>query len=47
MTLHLLGYENVQGFPPSFAGWKNAKEAIASRLKLITLHNSPRKQCWC
>ncbi len=28
MTLHLLGYENVQGFPPSFAGWKNAKEAI-------------------
>ncbi|WP_044500103.1 rhodanese-like domain-containing protein [Nostoc sp. PCC 7107] len=30
MTLHLLGYENVQGFPPSFAGWKNAKEAIAS-----------------
>ncbi|MEH1810736.1 rhodanese-like domain-containing protein [Nostoc sp.] len=31
MTLHLLGYENVQGFPPSFAGWKNAKEAIASR----------------
>ena len=31
MTLHLLGYENVQGFPPSFAGWKNAGEAIASR----------------
>ncbi|QLE45379.1 rhodanese-like domain-containing protein (plasmid) [Nostoc sp. C052] len=31
MTLHLLGYENVQGFPPSFVGWKNAKEAIASR----------------
>ncbi|MEA5573694.1 rhodanese-like domain-containing protein [Calothrix sp. UHCC 0171] len=30
MTLHLLGYENVQGFPPSFAGWKNAKEAITS-----------------
>lgn len=30
MTLHLLGYENVQGFPPSFAGWKNAGEAIAS-----------------
>lgn len=30
MTLHLLGYENVQGFPPSFAGWKTAKEAIAS-----------------
>ena len=29
MTLHLLGYENVQGFPPSFAGWKNAGEAIA------------------
>lgn len=29
MTLHLLGYENVQGFPPSFAGWKTAGEAIA------------------
>jgi rhodanese-related sulfurtransferase len=24
MTLHLLGYEKVQGFPPSFAGWKAA-----------------------
>jgi rhodanese-related sulfurtransferase len=31
MTLHLLGYENVQGFPPSFAGWQTAGEAIASR----------------
>ncbi|WP_415354668.1 rhodanese-like domain-containing protein [Leptolyngbya sp. FACHB-1624] len=30
MTLHLLGYENVQGFPPSFAGWKAAGEAITS-----------------
>lgn len=29
MTLHLLGYENVQGFPPSFAGWKTAGEKIA------------------
>lgn len=29
MTLHLLGYENVKGFPPSFMGWKNAGEAIA------------------
>jgi rhodanese-related sulfurtransferase len=29
MTLHLLGYDNVQGFPPSFAAWKNAGEAIA------------------
>ncbi|MEB3309335.1 MAG: rhodanese-like domain-containing protein [Snowella sp.] len=29
MTLHLLGYENIQGFPPSFMGWKNAGEAIA------------------
>ncbi|MEA5571134.1 rhodanese-like domain-containing protein [Calothrix sp. UHCC 0171] len=29
MTLHLLDYENVQGFPPSFAGWKAAGEAIA------------------
>ena len=31
MTLHLLGYENIQGFPPSFAAWKTAGEAIASR----------------
>lgn len=30
MTLHLLGYENIQGFPPSFAGWKAAGKAIAS-----------------
>lgn len=30
MTLHLLGYENVQGFPPSFAGWKASGERIAS-----------------
>lgn len=28
MTLHLLGYEKVQGFPPSFASWKTAGEAI-------------------
>ncbi|MEH2062512.1 MAG: rhodanese-like domain-containing protein [Nostoc sp.] len=28
MTLHLLGYENVQGFPPSFTGWQAAGEAI-------------------
>ena len=28
MTLHLLGYDNVQGFPPSFAGWKTAGEMI-------------------
>ena len=31
MTLHLLGYENVQGFPPSFGAWKTAGESIASR----------------
>ncbi|WP_236721393.1 rhodanese-like domain-containing protein [Trichormus sp. NMC-1] len=30
MTLHLLGYENVRGFPPSFAAWKTAGEAIAT-----------------
>jgi rhodanese-related sulfurtransferase len=29
MTLHLLGYDNVQGFPPSFGAWKTAGEAIA------------------
>lgn len=28
MTLHLLGYENVQGFPPSFAAWQAAGEAM-------------------
>ncbi|AFZ00188.1 Rhodanese-like protein [Calothrix sp. PCC 6303] len=31
MTLHLLGYENIQGFPPSFAAWQAAGEAITSR----------------
>ncbi len=30
MTLHLLGYENVQSFPPSFVGWQAAGEAISS-----------------
>ncbi len=29
VTLHLLGYNNVQGFPPSFAAWQTAGEAIA------------------
>jgi rhodanese-related sulfurtransferase len=29
MTLHLLGYDSVQGFPPSFAAWKTAGEAIS------------------
>lgn len=29
VTLHLLGYDNVQGFPPSFGGWKAAGEVIA------------------
>jgi rhodanese-related sulfurtransferase len=28
VTLHLLGYDNVQGFPPSLAGWKAAGESI-------------------
>ena len=28
MTLHLLGYENVQGFPPSFVAWQAAGEAM-------------------
>lgn len=39
MTLHLLDYENVQGFPPSFVGWQTAGEAIAP----ISAHytNSP------
>jgi rhodanese-related sulfurtransferase len=25
MALHLLGYDNVQGFPPSYEGWKQSK----------------------
>ncbi len=29
MTLHLLGYENVQGFPPGVAGWQAAGEAVS------------------
>jgi rhodanese-related sulfurtransferase len=29
VTLHLLGYDNVQRFPPSFAAWQAAGEAIA------------------
>jgi rhodanese-related sulfurtransferase len=28
MTLHLFNFDNVQGFPPSFAGWQAAGEAI-------------------
>jgi rhodanese-related sulfurtransferase len=32
MTLHLLGYEKVQGFPPSFSGWKAAGEATAKSI---------------
>ncbi|MGY6529645.1 MAG: rhodanese-like domain-containing protein [Cyanobacterium sp.] len=29
MTLHLLNYDNVKGFPPSLSGWKGAGGAIA------------------
>ncbi len=29
VSLHLLGYDNVQGFPPSFGGWKAAGEAVS------------------
>ncbi|MEA5480593.1 rhodanese-like domain-containing protein [Pseudanabaena galeata UHCC 0370] len=29
MTLHLLNYDNVKGFPPSLSGWKQAGEAIS------------------
>ena len=29
MTLHLFNYDNVQGFPPSFVGWKAAGELVA------------------
>jgi rhodanese-related sulfurtransferase len=31
MTLHLLNYDNVKGFPPSLSAWKAAGEAIALR----------------
>ncbi len=30
VSLHLLGYDNVQGFPPSFGGWKAAGEAVSN-----------------
>ncbi|MTJ48731.1 rhodanese-like domain-containing protein [Dolichospermum sp. UHCC 0259] len=29
MSLHLLGYDNVRGFPPSMNGWKAANTALA------------------
>lgn len=29
MTLHLLNYDNVRGFPASLVGWEKAGEAIA------------------
>lgn len=29
MALQMLGYENVQGFPPSLEGWKRAGEPLA------------------
>lgn len=25
MALHLLGYENIEGFPPSYVGWQQAQ----------------------
>lgn len=34
VTLHLLGYDNVQGFPPSFGGWKTAGEVISNHTEL-------------
>jgi rhodanese-related sulfurtransferase len=30
MTLHLLGYDNVRSFPPSFIAWLAAGEAIST-----------------
>lgn len=27
MALRLLGYENIEGFPPSYTGWKQAQSA--------------------
>jgi len=37
MTLHLLGYGNVQGFPPSLAGWQAAGEKTFP----LSTYNSP------
>ncbi len=39
MTLHLLGYNNVQGFPPSFAGWKTAGESISRQNRMVSSQN--------
>jgi rhodanese-related sulfurtransferase len=30
MALHMLGYSNVRGFPPSIQGWKSGGEPIVS-----------------
>ncbi|MFW6296031.1 MAG: rhodanese-like domain-containing protein [Halothece sp.] len=30
MALQMLGYDNVQGFPPSFKGWQEAGEPVVS-----------------
>jgi rhodanese-related sulfurtransferase len=35
VTLHLLGYDNVQGFPPSFRGWKAAGEAVSNHTQPV------------
>ena len=29
MSLQMLGYNNVKGFPPSIQGWKAAGESLA------------------
>lgn len=30
MTLRMLGYDNIQGFPPSIQGWKAASERLVT-----------------
>ena len=39
MTLHLLKYANVKGFPPSLSGWQKAGETIDPR---FLLQRSPK-----
>ena len=39
MSLHLLGYDNVRGFPPSMNGWEAARAAIQDNSYLPTSSN--------
>ncbi|TVS05707.1 MAG: rhodanese-like domain-containing protein [Cyanobium sp. PLM2.Bin73] len=41
MALRLQGYTNVQGFPPSFAGWKAAGEPVTASKAPGTVQSWP------